>query len=719
MRESSVTCLQATLKPFFGRRRPTSALFVLGAWLGFRLLVAAPVLAQPASPAPSPGLGGDVPEDSASRAVGEGMRPEGSGSVLPGMGSATGPTQSAGGPSVQTTLTSPEQLYREGLAAIQANRFKAAVAALDTSYRLRPRPVTMYALALAYSGLGYPDKAVEAFAAYVEFADPQADAVTIAAVRKEMERITESVARFAVSLKPADAVIRIDGQPVTPKNDQLWLKPGQHRIAIQAPAHEPFAQDLDVRPGRFELDIRLRPLTVAPEVRANELLAEGDRLAASGDLMGAAALYDASHALVPTAHAAGAAGLAREQLGHLAQAEGQILEALHSPRDPWVRAHRAELRAARYRLERTLGEVTVHGDPVYVGAMVWVNGRSVGRLPLSGSQLARVEAGVVTVKATLAGFQEFQHELQMEAQGRQEVRVEMTKAPIVPTGLSLPPAEPGLAGGVNQSAAATSATVAMAAPAAAPSPPRAPLVADALEPVQPVPTGVATGEAEVGGYGLPIEAEPATGVEMAVGLGWQFVLSHGLAGSSGALAPRLFAVGYRPVWPFSFGVQLFNASVDFNHDDTRWIGAVHPGFYLRAHSQRYRAARMVDVWGGIGFQPLGFALARYSDGSQGSNAQDSSETADLDPDALAAALLNDEIHVGDLVSQQSYNIPLELGVAFYITPGLALELSSALTFWLPVQKCFFVNATSERLCFDEELKSQTTLYLGFGLSFLP
>lgn len=728
MRESSVPRFWATLKPLRRGLRPGTS---LRQGLGLGVFLAAGLIGQTVAQAEGQvqadaGSRADLAADGSQRAGGRARR-----------GKAAGRQARA------------EQLYRQGLAALKDKRYKAAVADLDASYRASPRPQTMYTLAIAYSGLGYPDKAVEAFAAYVDFADPETDAALLAAVRAEMERITKSVARFRVSLTPTNAQLLIDGQPIALKNNQLWLKPGQHRIAIRAKGHEPFAKDVDVTQGHYTLEVHLRPLKVAPEERVRALLKKADAQVQAGDLLGAVHTYEAAEALIPTPHGAGAAGLSLEQLGHLAAAETQVLQALRQGRDPWVRAHRGPLRAAKQRLEKALGTLSVAGDENTVGAMVWVNGRAVGRLPLPEDRLVRVEGGAVTVKASLAGYEPFVHTLTVEPQAEREVFVELEKAEVTPVGLALPSDGQGVPQ-VEVVAKPASKVEAPAAPEAplpaspdvvAAALPEASVAAEVLEPdeepetaapvvasvapfkpVVPAPP-LAEPEEEVSEPKAPrtmdtpwMAAREAAGIEINTGLGYQAVLAGGTAGSSGGLAGRLLSLGYRPVWPVSVGVQLLNGSVDWGTAGTQVVADAHPGFYLRAHSQRERAIGAFDLWGGVGFQPVGFSIGVFEREDAPASTRDVSQLETLSGQDVAAD--EGQTELSDKVTYQSYNVPLEFGVSFYLTPDMAVEFASALTFWIPVQECYSVDATGNRVCYDDDLTRKSTFYVGVGLAFL-
>lgn len=609
-------------------------------------------------------------------------RPPGSTGV-PDASETAASTPNDAEPEVATLRAEAEPLYREGLTAIRNGHFKEAVANLDAAYRAYPAPLTMYALAFAYNGLGYPDKAVEALSAYVDLAVPAGhDPALIAEVQREIARLLAEVARFSVKLSPEALELRIDDQVIQPKDGQLWLQPGRHEIAASAPGHEPFEQGLEVRPGRFELDIQLRPLPAPAGQVALALCAEGDRFAETGDMLAAVECYERARVLRPTARAIGSTGLARAQLGEIAVAVPLLRDALAAAGDPWIKAHRGTLRAALSRAEQRLATIVLTGDATETGARVWLDGRAMGRLPDLVDRPQMVAAGTVSVRAALSGHREYRREL--EIRPGDERTVALTFVPTKAGELTLeltPNVEPpaGSAGEHRrrQVEARTASEIAAA------------------------------------------ESRPfafATGLEMSLELGYDFSLRNGLGGSAGSIAARLFSIGYRPFWPVSFGVHLLTGAMNVTHEGTQFIGAVYPGLYVRAHSQRQRRSFAVDVWGGIGFVPLSLGLVVRESRDQGVTNLDASRVDDAED--VLNSVAKDSSGISDLVTLQSYNIPLELGVSFYLTPGMALSLSSALTFYRPVQQCYFTELSGDHVCYDSDLRAQTSLYIGFGLSLL-
>jgi tetratricopeptide (TPR) repeat protein len=602
---------------------------------------------------------------------------------------------------------SAKELYERGVAALNESRFADAMQALDASYRKEQVPSTLYNLGLAYKGLGHPDKALQAFEGYVKFADPKKDAKTIEAVRGEIERLKNSYARFALKLTPADAVIEIDGTRTVPSNNELWVRTGKRKISVRASGFETYEQELDVAAGRFDLEVRLREPSLPPEQRAAALVDEGMALQAAGSLAQALDKYTQAHQIHPTPRGTAQMGLTAETLGDLGAAEQHITQALKTPKDPYIREHKRRLQAALTRLKRQIATVDVKGTPA--GAEVFVNERSQGTLPLAVP--VRTAGGTVTVRAKKEGYRDFEQVLEIPARGRRAVVVSMEEAP-APLVAAAPLPAPAPAPPPSE------AVPALAIEAEEPKPSELPPPESQPEPERPAQQST---QADIESFadgrtaleGEPTEPrEPATGFEMALNFGYQpWVGGPKPAGSSGMLSPQLL-LGARLLWPLSFGVQL-NGGFDLGADGTQFVGAANPGLYVRGHIQRWRKRLSFDAWAGAGIQPFAVQAAVLEPQELDITMVDVNQLDDRARDALARQMAGVDI----VRTIQSLNVPLELGVTFYITKGFGVNLATALTFWLPQQDC--LHDGTDRLCRDDGLSSQTSFYVGAGLAFLP
>jgi tetratricopeptide (TPR) repeat protein len=599
------------------------------------------------------------------------------------IGAATGHAQTA------------RELYDQGMQALSAGRFEDAAKALDASYRKQPVAVALYNLGLAYKGAGHVDRALDAFESYVKYADPKKDGKTISAVRAEIDRIKSTYARFALKLTPPDAAIDLDGTPTSTSHGELWVQTGKHKVSIRANNYESYEQTLDVTAGHFDLEVHLRDASGPPDVRAGTLVDEGIALQAAGNMQGAIDKFNSAQAVYPTARGVAQLGLAEESVGDLPAAEQHLNEALAKTKDPFIRENKKKLKTARDRVKQQLSTLNVIGSPE--GAEVFVNGKSVGILPITAP--IRVAAGSFTVTAKKQGYSQFEQLFELPKRATRTIRIQMDIAPpppvaVIPVLPVKPPEVAPVPALAEQPAAPTPLTNEPAAP---------PTQADIEAGTEPPPDQEPQ----------PLGPKPsAAGFEMALNFGYQPLLAGPkMDGSSGLIAMQI-VLGARIVWPLSFGVQI-DGGADFSVKGTSIVSAINPGVYVRGHTLHYKAPLSLDGWAGVGLQPLAVQIAALNGNSSLSPNTDPNTVA---PNSAQARLLQQDASVDRVHTVQSLNVPFELGGTFYVTEAVGFDLAAALTLWLPQQSCLHENPN--RQCTSANLKSQTTLFIGGGVSFL-
>jgi len=93
-------------------------------------------------------------------------------------------------------------------------------------------------------------------------------------------------------------------------------------------------------------------------------------------------------------------GLAEQALAQWVEAEKDLKRSLSSQDDPWIRDHADALQKALAAIQQHLGSLSLEAN--VPGAEVWINGASVGTLPVAD---ARVVAGTVNVQVRSPGYQ--------------------------------------------------------------------------------------------------------------------------------------------------------------------------------------------------------------------------------------------------------------------------------------------------------------------------
>src|SRR6476661_1841641 len=148
------------------------------------------------------------------------------------------------------------------------------------------------------------------------------------------------------------------------------------------------------------LTLAARPARANDTAEAEALIRQGVELRSQKKDERALPLFEKAYQISRSPRTAGQLGLVEMALGYFVDAEKYLGEAVASPDHPWVAKNLATLKAQLATAKSQIGELYVIGEPA--GAEVVVNGKSVGRLPLSGP--VRLDKGRVDVQVRAAGY---------------------------------------------------------------------------------------------------------------------------------------------------------------------------------------------------------------------------------------------------------------------------------------------------------------------------
>ena len=141
-------------------------------------------------------------------------------------------------------------------------------------------------------------------------------------------------------------------------------------------------------------------VAATPAAEAENLIRDGVALRRQKHDEQALPLFQKAYDLIRNPRTAGQLGLCELGVGYSIDAEQHLKEALASSEHPWVAKNKASLDEALKRARQNIGEVAVTGAPV--GAEVYVNGHSVGRLPLRDP--IRLVRGVADIELRAPGY---------------------------------------------------------------------------------------------------------------------------------------------------------------------------------------------------------------------------------------------------------------------------------------------------------------------------
>jgi hypothetical protein len=151
------------------------------------------------------------------------------------------------------------QLVREGLQEFSAGNFVEARTLLERAHALRPSARTLRGLGLVAYELRQYVRAVRELEAAIAARENPLTPEQVVEARSAIEKARRYIAIVVLSVQPAHAELRLDGQRVAPGEHRLDA--GEHAVHAEAPDHRAHEKTFAVVGGqRLELPIALAEL---------------------------------------------------------------------------------------------------------------------------------------------------------------------------------------------------------------------------------------------------------------------------------------------------------------------------------------------------------------------------------------------------------------------------------------------------------------------------
>lgn len=161
--------------------------------------------------------------------------------------------------------------FERGTRELEAQRFAAAIAALDASYRAAPHPLVLFNLGLAHRGLGHVGAAIDAFDRYLREDADRCPPARCAAVRTAIGELRAEQCTVTVEVTPADATFEADGRALPLVGGAATLDPGEHVLVLRARGFAPWQRTTLLAPGSREtlhVNLTSLPAETPPPTRA-------------------------------------------------------------------------------------------------------------------------------------------------------------------------------------------------------------------------------------------------------------------------------------------------------------------------------------------------------------------------------------------------------------------------------------------------------------------
>ncbi|MSP59829.1 MAG: PEGA domain-containing protein [Myxococcales bacterium] len=140
-------------------------------------------------------------------------------------------------------------LFDQGVRAADGGRYAEAVTSFERSHKLRPSPVVLHNLALAYRGVGRLLDAIDAFERYLANPSARATPQSLAEIQSQLAAVRREVPEVALELRPAAARVLVDGREIPSLTAPLRMNPGRHAVEVRAEDHVPQRFELDLKRG--------------------------------------------------------------------------------------------------------------------------------------------------------------------------------------------------------------------------------------------------------------------------------------------------------------------------------------------------------------------------------------------------------------------------------------------------------------------------------------
>jgi hypothetical protein len=139
-------------------------------------------------------------------------------------------------------LGAVQDLRQQGEACYRTRRYRCALEKFERAFVLVPSPAMRFNIASAQDKLGLAVLAARQYRRYLQEVGGAASPSAVSHIGKRMKLLLPQIARLRLILRPADAVVILDGLPLTSVDpgaarDELYLSPGTCRLDISRSGH--------------------------------------------------------------------------------------------------------------------------------------------------------------------------------------------------------------------------------------------------------------------------------------------------------------------------------------------------------------------------------------------------------------------------------------------------------------------------------------------------
>ena len=148
----------------------------------------------------------------------------------------------------EKSLPEARRKFQEGIALVAEGAYAAALSAFEDSYRLHPRPSTLFNVGMCLKEIGRHADALEAFEVFLSLPHDDSRAHQVADARKMVAFLAQNVGYLHLEELPWNADLRVDGRPTTSPavGQPLIVDAGTHTLEISKEGYRPLQQKIEI-----------------------------------------------------------------------------------------------------------------------------------------------------------------------------------------------------------------------------------------------------------------------------------------------------------------------------------------------------------------------------------------------------------------------------------------------------------------------------------------
>jgi len=154
------------------------------------------------------------------------------------------------------------KLFFKGLQAFARQQYPDALALFLASWKVKPKSVVLYNIAMCYKALFQYRRAINSFRSYIKRRGKKLPLWKRRQIQRSVAHMTKKLGQLKLGIHPPGALVRVDGRPVgrAPLTQVVLVDPGRRMVEVTARGYESARTQINVTAGQLiSMGIRLLP----------------------------------------------------------------------------------------------------------------------------------------------------------------------------------------------------------------------------------------------------------------------------------------------------------------------------------------------------------------------------------------------------------------------------------------------------------------------------